>query len=399
MMKQSFFTLQNKNISYIWLFSICLYTGMWLSKYFHPLLFNAHDALKNFGISYSVMAMTGAFSFFYGKIIAKHSLQKGLFVGCILYSIGMFLRIYTDLTASIFSGMIAGMGASISLICLSSWPFSETAENARNKLFEHSLHAANMARGLIVTIVGVIFISLTELIDVKKIMIMASLLPITGFILCRSHIPNHLPKKIQQKTASIDAIKKTGVLHLCIYSVISGFCTSFIIPYLPILLEEQAISGGQILIVLGVSSLITATTQPYIVKQISNRKITHFFLISTIFLGTSTFLLVISNSGILPLAMIITLRFISANAVFYTQRVIEMRLVDNDRASERMGLIQSAFLIGDMFGGGIAGIFWSTGQIKFIIMAIGIFIIINGIYLLKVYKHYKKHEIKEATSI
>ena len=372
---------------------------MWLSKYFHPLLFNTHDALKNFGISYSVMAMTGAFSFFYGKVIAEHSLQKSLLVGCILYSIGMFLRVYTDLTASIFSGIIAGMDASISLICLSSWPFSETTESARNKLFEHSLHAANIARGLIVTIVGIIFISLTTLIDLKKIMIMASLLPIIGFILCKSHIPNHLPKQIKEKSASFDGLKKTGIIHLCIYSIISGFCTSFIIPYLPILLEQQSISGGQILIVLGVSSLFTATTQPYIVNKISNEKVINFFLISTMFLGTSTFLLIMSKSGLLFLAIIITLRFISANAVFYTQRVIEMRLVKNSSASKSMGLIQSSFLIGDMCGGGIAGIFWSLGQTNFIIMAIAICILINGFYLLRIYKHYYAHEFTESTSI
>lgn len=182
---------------YIFLFSLCLYSGMWISKSIHPLWFKQNDALYGFGISYSVMAATGASSVVIGRIINRVSLRNALLLGSCGYTIGMAMRVFISVPLAIMSGFVAGVGASITLICLSSWSFEASSEDHRERLFSYSLWASNIARGVIVMIAGIMIGTISVLTDLRLLLLLSALFPLVGFFLCYNNIPDTLPPHLK----------------------------------------------------------------------------------------------------------------------------------------------------------------------------------------------------------
>jgi MFS family permease len=87
--------------------------------------FEENQALAYFGVSYSVMAVAGTFSFFTGFLSDRIGPTRSIWLGIVVYAAGLFLRIYTHSVWIVAaSGFIAGLGASLVIICMRHWVVS-----------------------------------------------------------------------------------------------------------------------------------------------------------------------------------------------------------------------------------------------------------------------------------
>lgn len=366
----------------ILIFSLLLYSGMWVSKTVHPLWFDQNQALENFGISYAAMAAAGASSFLLGKLISKVPLRLAMFIGCALYTIGLGLRIFPSLPLAILSGVISGIGASTSLICLSSWPFEHEEERNRNRLFSYSLLSSNLARGVVVTATGLLFFgpSFTES-SLQMLLLVSAMMPIAAFFLLYQAIPTFkAPPRRTGATHPPDQTSANQTLYmLAIYSLVSGLTVSFVLPYLPILLTKQGLSEGTTVTTLGLCSVIVVLTQPILLQLVARNNMRMVFSVSIAILAISTALLA-WDGWIVIFIIWVGIRFVAANSVMYAQRTLEMQLIHKDMAQNGMGTLQSAFLFGDMLGGGVSGFLWATGFDAAIFPALAALILANGAF-------------------
>ena len=366
----------------IFIFSLLLYSGMWVSKTIHPLWFDHNHALGNFGISYAVMAAAGASSFLLGRAIAKVPLRLAMFVGCLLYTVGMGMRIFPSLPVSVASGFIAGIGASTALICLSSWPFEQKDECDRNRFFGYSLLSSNFARGVVVTATGA-FLLLPGYSEnyYQMILLLSAALPLIAFVLLYPTIPTFKAPRRGSKTAQSEGsiVSNDTLPLLVIYSLVSGLTVSFVLPYLPILLNKQGLTDGMTVMILGLCSLVAFLTQPIVMRGAKKTNMRMAFAASIFCLAVSTISLSWDGWGFV-FVFWMGLRFVAANSVTYTQRVLEMRLIQKGKAQSGMGALQSAFLFGDMMGGGVSGFLWATGKGTLILPVLAATILANGLF-------------------
>lgn len=374
----------------IFAFSLILYSGVWVSKTVHPMFFHETDDLALFGVSYSVMAATGIFSFYFGQIISRMPLKKAILYGCMIYSVGMSLRMFPNFTAAVATGVISGVGASITFICLSSWPFSADGDEERDSWYAYTIWASNIARGVILCMAAY-FTAIFAASNGLQILLLASAVcPLLGFFLVARWIPSDL-KPQGKKSSFIATLRETNpvIIRFSFYSVAAGLLVSLVLPYIPIMAVEAGLSDTEVLTLVGVSSLIVVATQPMVLSigRVAGPAI--FFGFSTLGLSISTALL--AFDGVVWLLCIwVCLRYIAANCVHLSQRMVEMRVVERSEASTSMGMLQSAFLIGDMMGGALAGLIWTFGNPYLILPIVSLMVVLNGLYFLIVFVRAKE---------
>ncbi len=68
------------------------FLGMWLSKTAWPLWFHESGDMRIYGISYSVMALTGALTVGVGNLVHRYGAPLSFRVGVGLYAVGIGLR-------------------------------------------------------------------------------------------------------------------------------------------------------------------------------------------------------------------------------------------------------------------------------------------------------------------
>jgi hypothetical protein len=92
---------------------------MWLSKTAWPLWFHESGDMRIYGISYSVMALTGALSVGVGNLVHRYGVPLSIRAGVGLYAVGISLRWFNQsLLAGVLSGVFGGLGASTVILAL-----------------------------------------------------------------------------------------------------------------------------------------------------------------------------------------------------------------------------------------------------------------------------------------
>ena len=103
----------------IYLMNALFLFPMWMSKTLQPLYWDLENKLDLFSASYVSMAIAGTFSLLYAGIVRKLGIRTGLIIGYVFYAVGLILRAYpVNLTVAILTGLIAGIGASVTGLAL-----------------------------------------------------------------------------------------------------------------------------------------------------------------------------------------------------------------------------------------------------------------------------------------
>lgn len=373
---------KKSNILFI-IFIFLFFTGMSCSKLIHPLWFEQNDALIRFGFGYAVMAFAGMFSFIYGAFVEKMGPRLSIKLGCLLYGIGMFLRIYTNSYLIItISALLSGIGASMVILCLRYWIVSLNQESSRITIIsiKNIVTSLGLASGAFLGGLLLIF-------DQRIGLVAAAFIPILSiFILNSSKIPFLKKDKVKLENNSISkylsTLKKdySLALALFIFTSIAGFSTSFIVPYLPLIYTKLGINNELIGGIVASCAIASGITQILLKNQICkyNKKIL-FVVFETIFALCTIFIAIKIHLSIF--IIIIVVRAFIATVSKFLQEMIEIELINNAHAPIFFGIIQSSFLFGDMLGGTVAAYAYSIGHFENIIVIASLIILLNAFTL------------------
>lgn len=332
---------------------------MWISKTLQPIYWEQQGQLNLFSVSYVMMAIAGACSMFYVKGLSHIGTKNSLFVGFFLYGGGLILRAYpVGISIAVISGLMAGMGASIIAIALKSLIF-KTDKAAQSKILLHSDNLSTLAQSLGAFIAGAL---VTILSTVDSNAYRSALIMSGGMVLIAMFtIASLSPQKKEPPLAKPDLKINTSFfklfnkkdLVLFIAFILSGASWALILPIIPIYLKNMHFSDTNMGLVMSMGVITGLILKNLFMLLFSEKNKSLSLLVFSCLCMLMLYGVFWSIKMGLPLIFAIS---VIAMYMFRTVcslliNFIEMEIAQRGNAEYVFGLIQTAFLTGDILGG------------------------------------------------
>ncbi|MGG4662156.1 MFS transporter [Providencia vermicola] len=343
----------------IYLFYFFFLFPMWISKTLQPIYWEQQGQLNLFSVSYVMMAIAGACSMFYVKGLSHIGTKNSLFVGFFLYGGGLILRAYPiGISIAITSGLMAGMGASIIAIALKSLIFN-AEKSAQSKMLLHSDNLSTLAQSLGAFIAGAL-VTLLSTVDSNAyrsaLIISGGMVFVAIFTIASLNTQQKeqtLPKPDPKKNTSFFKLFCKKDLILFIAFILSGASWALILPIIPIYLKNMHFSDANMGLVMSMG-VITGLILKNLFMLLFSEKNKSFSL-----LVFSCLCMLMLYGVFWSINMGLPLIFATSVIAMYMFRTvcsllinfIEMEIAQKGNAEHVFGLIQTAFLTGDILGG------------------------------------------------
>lgn len=359
-------------------YTFMFFTGMWLSKTVHPLYFDAHDDLVNFGLSYTAMAIAGTTSVFIGRLSDRVGPRPVLIAGTVLYSIGMSLRIVHDSSfVAVASGLVAGVGASSVFIGLRTWTLHNTTEVQRAGIVSRRefMNQAGTALGMGTAGALAAFIGTGDR-GYVLVLLMAAGCVLSGLLLIpptdTSTVPAGHAKSSEAGFTTVFRQHKALALGVAGLGLLMGSYVSILSPYLPLLLAERGVPVALVGVVLAAASVVRLTAAAVAGKYLRERSPMAVFLVSESCCAAATLILALSVSPWLA-ACALAVRGAFLLGATISQELLQLSAFPSGLAGVLFGLVQSAFLAGDSLGGAVGGwLYHQLGSSHTVLIATGL---------------------------
>lgn len=387
-------------------FQVAFFACMWLSKTLHVLFFEANGAVVNFSASYSAMALTGYFSFFAGHLTDVWGYRKGLALGCMLYALGLALRLFPDSFAlAVTSGVIAGAGASTALGALRVWMVGLSHEGSRVHLVGVRSATNALGTGLGCALAGALpFLFSNDAVAMRPLLGLAAfgtflLGGIVSWPLWSSLRPSKLfrrrrpgeisiadvgaaatkaPKPWQSLSLLFREHRRLTILTSVI-GAMTGLYVSFISPYLPLIMKEKGLDMLSIGLSTGSFAIIRFLIDPFIAQWVSRHKASDLKIYLTsevvVALITGAFLFQVSKAAFVILLL---MRSASLGVSLVSEEVVWLRTFPVKSMGLFFGLNQSAFFVGDFIGGLMNGVLYKQFGLDICIQIVFAVMVVNG---------------------
>lgn len=379
----------NKNARALVMFSLMLFLGVTMSRTIQVLWFEKNGHVENFGLSYSAMAFAGALSFFTGALAKKLGIVIAIRIGCIVYSIGLAFRIFTESPIiAILGGFIAGLGASTVFVNLQPWIVSWVEEKDQSiavSLNQTTSTIGNALGSLFVSI-GMILLAFQFNDDVSLIilLLLAALFPlIAGAFLPKQKAINS--KESESRDIGIfSAIKANKLFSLGVlfFGALGGLYSSILTPYIPLMMKQSGLSVSEIGLVSTFLTITIAILNPYIGSFLKNRNRVLTLAVSEFALFIIMIMLLISLSSKLTWLIIIILLFraVALTVSIISEQTLQMNLFNGVMVSVYFGMAQTSFWIGDTFGATLGGWIYYQWGIDLLIIVGAVLILLNSLF-------------------
>lgn len=375
----------NKEARKLLVFHLLFFGGMSISKIAHPLWFDQNNALVSYGFSYSAMAIVGAFSFIQGYFSIKIGIRKTVIAGLLLYSLGMFLRIFTTPSLAIIAGVIAGIGASTAIVCIRPWLmyFSKEDEHSQAMALHNFGTNSGTALGNLIVSLILIFIS-TYYFGFKAILIFAAIFPLLAILVLPSKKIDLEIKESNEKSSNkisfFQVFKqyRTLTVGVLFFGGLSGLIISILSPYFPIILKDIGFSVSSIGIIITSMLIIRIILDPIMSDFINSRNKQLIFFVAELLFGVLTITLIL-DLNMWILLIVIYFRTIALGISFFTEGVIQMSIYPKIFSGMLFGLAQSAYWVGDSVGGTIGAIVYQNAGVEILVLISSILIILNAV--------------------
>ena len=383
----------NSKVALFASFQVVFFMCMWLSKTLHVLFFEKSGSVVNFGASYSAMALTGYFSFFLGHITDLWGFRRSLMTGCVLYAAGLALRVFPDSFAvAVGSGVLAGAGASMALSALRLQMLELSSGETRVHLvgIKSATNALGTALGCGLAGVVPVLIAKSSGVDGMKVLLIMSAVGMLVLALVVAMAgPARAPKSIAETVvksvekpwshfAKLFRDHRTLAMATSAIGVMTGLYVSFITPYLPLILKENGLSLLSIGLSTASFALIRFFVDPFIAQIIAKRPGEEFKIYVwaeiVIALLTGIFLLSVSKW-----AFVLLLLFRSASLGFslIAEEAIWLKTFPKELLGLFFGLNQSAFFVGDFFGGLLSSVLYKSYGLDICILIVLAVMVMN----------------------
>lgn len=377
--------VDNSEARKLLVFHFLFFGGMSISKIAHPLWFDQNNALVSYGFSYSAMAIVGAFSFIQGYFSIKIGIRKTVIAGLILYSLGMFLRIFTTPSLAIIAGVIAGIGASTAIVCIRPWLMYFSKEDEHSKamaLHNFGTNTGTALGNLIVSII-LIFIS-TYYFGFKAILIFAAVFPLLAILVLPSKKIDLEIRESNEKNSNklgffqIFKQYKTLTIGVLFFGSLSGLIISILSPFFPVILKDIGFSVSSIGIIITSMLIIRIILDPLLSDFVNAKNKQIIFFIAELMFGVLTLTLIL-DINIWILLIVLYIRTIALGISFFTEGVIQMGIYPKVFSGMLFGLSQSAYWVGDSIGGTIGAVVYQNAGVEILVLISTILIISNAI--------------------
>lgn len=345
------------------------FMAMTLSSTVMPIYFKNHQAISAYGMAYSVMAMTGAFSFIYGLWVDKVGYHKMLAISIFIYAISLALRVITDTPIAIMVAIMAGIGASIGAICIRSWTADIVRTGTQNST---ELTATRSIVNNASILVGSGLVSLLIWLLPKlyvgdyyfAMLLIASAVMIIPLALAMANYKNQ-PNPVQlTNTDNKNKSYHLGILAylLIVITAISGIYTGMIKPYLILMFIDYGLSESKAVMMYLFMTATSMATGFLLLKFHDFFKHIPFIglLGCELILALVFFGLAIVISGHFPLWVLIVLVMLRSGMLSLSMcfdEVLQYQLLKKETIAFAMGLLTTVFLIGDALGSLLTGTF------------------------------------------
>ncbi|QDY44250.1 MFS transporter [Candidatus Pantoea soli] len=340
----------------IYIFHILFLFPMWISKTLQPIYWEQQGQLKLFSASYVAMALAGACSIFYARILARTGAKVGLSAGFLLYGIGLVLRAFPEgMAIAVGSGLTAGVGASCIGLSLKSLVF-QADEGNKERIILHSDNIMTVSQSLGAFVAGglVTLLALYGSSPYATGLLISGLLVLTGLVLIPSlksgvAVISTMKKEEQPAKWQLD---KTDVLLFTAF-IISGACWALILPMLPVYLKDMHFSDAHVGLVMSAGVIGGLLFKNIFILLFKSSDRGTSLLIFALLCMLAIF------AALSALKYQLTIIFAVSVIAMYTFRTIcsllisylEMDIAQRGRAEHIFGLTQTAFLTGDILGG------------------------------------------------
>ncbi|MBG5929260.1 MFS transporter [Providencia rettgeri] len=362
---------------------------MWISKTLQPIYWEQQAQLTLFSISYVMMAIAGACSLLYAKGLSQIGTKHGLMVGFFLYGGGLVLRAYpTGMAIAVTSGLMAGMGASIIAIALKSLIFNIDKQE-QNKVLLHTDNLSTIAQSLGAFIAGGL-VTILSIIDqtpyrsallISGVMVLIAIVAIPSLKIPKTEKP--LVKKGSQKGTSFFHFLNKADLVLFIAFILSGTSWALILPIIPVYLKNMHFSDANVGLVMSlgiISGLVLKNLFMFIFSDKDKPISLLVFSVLCMLMLYGMFWSIKYGSPVIFAISIITM-YMFRTVCSLLINLVEMEIARKGNAEHIFGLIQTAFLTGDIFGGIALPYVYESGFLVNYPLVIIIFILLSNILI------------------
>nr|WP_305009848.1 MFS transporter [Providencia sp. MGF014] len=362
---------------------------MWISKTLQPIYWEQQAQLTLFSISYVMMAIAGACSLLYAKGLSRFGTKTGLIVGFLLYGCGLVLRAYpTGMAIALTSGLMAGMGASIIAIALKSLIFNIDKQE-QNKVLLHTDNLSTIAQSLGAFIAGGL-VTILSIIDqtpyrsallISGVMVLIAIVAIPSLKIPKTEKP--LVKKGSQKGTSFFHFLNKADLVLFIAFILSGTSWALILPIIPVYLKNMHFSDANVGLVMSlgiISGLVLKNLFMFIFSDKDKPISLLVFSVLCMLMLYGMFWSIKYGSPVIFAISIIAM-YMFRTVCSLLINLVEMEIARKGNAEHIFGLIQTAFLTGDIFGGIALPYVYESGFLVNYPLVIIIFILLSNILI------------------
>lgn len=356
MIKNNFFA--TPNLTRYTLFTLLFQIGMAVSLAAMPLYFKNENAISAYGMAYSVMAVTGAFSFISGLFVDRIGFAKALVIAIILYGIALSMRVFTHPIIAIMTAIMAGIGASTAILANRSWvlQISETSTQNTTELTAMRSMLGNMSiligTGLVslaVYVFGSVYFWL--LLLAGGLVFGASFLAYQNHKISKSDIQSNKP---QEKTSIKKALTLSASLFILANFVVGVYAGLFK-PYLILMFVEYGVSESKSVFIYLMTTVVSIIAGMALLKFNNYVKNIPFIGFFGSMLGLIVAFVVMSvglsyelGLWVLVIGALARTLFLSLSSSF--EQVLEYELLDKATLAMALGFTQTAFLAGDALG-------------------------------------------------
>lgn len=373
------------------LFLFVFYFCMGASKFAQVLWFDKTGNLVNYSLSYSAMAIAGAFSFLLSNWISKLTLKTAITVFIPIYVVGMLLRtIPSPSIIPIISGIISGIGAATVLLIVRTWIFKLTDESTKDKSFVVSSRYTVMQIALtLATLCAGQFLSFYKDLGFAYISVLIGSSLLLFLTLLVRNFPTQTVFKKDKILTVFPEDKKMGiVIYLSV--ILLGISISLIEPLLPVIVADNGYSTSATSLIISIYGLIKVGSSFLFQHRLLSARPQIGFLLCELVIGGLFIILGLVDVATLVIIIGVYLLSISTAGFFILKEIMEYDMLPKKDLAIYIGLLQSAFLLGDSVGSPIgASIYTHSGQ-SLLFIVFGIASCLGGLVYFMLYYWMKR---------
>lgn len=252
------------------LFTLCFQAGMSISLAAMPIYFKNENAIAAYGMAYSVMALTGAFSFVYGLFVDRIGFVRALVFGVLLYAIALSMRVFTHPIIAVMTAIMAGMGASTALLANRSWVLQISQSSTQNTT---QLSAMKSVLSNMSTLFGVGLVSLVVFLFGSVyfwLLLLAGVLVFLASFLAYQNIKIDSTEQKSIKPKEKLAIKNILTLSAVLF-ILSNFVVGIYIglfrPYVILMFVEYGVSESRSVFIYFLTTVMSILVNMILLKH------------------------------------------------------------------------------------------------------------------------------------